>query len=239
MKQRKKREKYIRDAFKKVQEIKENVMNISGIPASELEGLQPEAHISPVGTSSDNDKATEFKRVERRKRKPSSVPSPSPKRTRNLRKKQQVVREPQKKLTPKKKQQPVTLSLNDLLSEITDDGNLANVHKLYNTFNDSDRESIENNIILHLDIYKKVSIEVVDGLPNDLYRRLEGKRIAVMELDKKLKVEKILALHPINSKQEIDELISEANRYFFSSGHRQVSLMAGRIKEIVDETVDK
>lgn len=86
-------------------EDKENVMNISGISASDLEGLKPEARVSPVVTSSDTDsgKAAEFKRVERRKRKPSPVPSPSPKRTGTLRKKQHAVREPKKKLTPKKK----------------------------------------------------------------------------------------------------------------------------------------
>lgn len=32
-----------------------------------------------------------------------------------------------------------------------------------------------------------------------------------MELDKKLKVEALLAVHPVNSKQEINDLISKAN----------------------------
>lgn len=60
-----------------------------------------------------------------------------------------------------------------------------------------------------------------------------------MELDKKLKVEALLAIHPINSKQEIDGLISKVNRTIFVSGHRQVSLIPGRVKEITDETIDK
>lgn len=63
--------------------------------------------------------------------------------------------------------------------------------------------------------------------------------MSVMELDKKLKVEALLVVHPVNSKQEIDDLISEANRTVFVSGHRQVSLMAGKVKEIADETADK
>lgn len=69
--------------------VKENVMNISCISASELEGLEPVAHVSPIITSSDTDsgKATEFKRVERKKKKPSLVPSHSPIKTRTLRKK--------------------------------------------------------------------------------------------------------------------------------------------------------
>lgn len=33
-------------------------------------------------------------------------------------------------------------------------------------------------------------------------------------------------------------MIFEANRFVFSSGHRQVSLKVGRVKEIVDETAD-
>lgn len=238
-KRTKKRDKFIRDASKKAQEIKENVMNLSGILASELKGLQPEAHISPVDTSSDSDsgKTAEFKRVER-KRKPSQVPSPSSKKTRILRKKQQVVREPKKKPTPKRKQTPIIPTLNDLLNEVTHEGNLSNVNKLYHSFNNTDMETIEESIVLHLDIYKKFLIEVIDELPNDLYMRLEAKRLPVMELDKKLKVEALLVVHTVKSKEEINELISEAHQSVFASGHRQVSLMARRVKEIVEETMD-
>lgn len=60
-----------------------------------------------------------------------------------------------------------------------------------------------------------------------------------MELDKKIKIEKLLDVHPVKSVQEIDELISEANRTIFSSGHRHVCLMAGRMNEISKEIVDK
>lgn len=242
-KQRKRREKFIRDASKMAKEVKENMMNISGILASELEGLELVAHVSPVVTSSDtySGKETKFKRVEREKRKPSPVPSPFPKKARTLRKKQQAVREPKNKLTPKKKQTkaPDSLTPEELINEITQEGNLSNVKKYYHSFKDSDKETIEASIILHLDIYKKVLIEVVDDLPNDLYIRLEAKRMSVMELDKNLKVEALLAVHPINSREEIDELIAEANQTVFVSGHRQVSLMVGRVKVIADETADK
>lgn len=74
------------------------------------------------------------------------------------------------------------------------------MNKLYHSFKDLDKGTIEESIILYLDIYKKVLIEVVDDLPNDLYLRLEAKRMSVMELDKKLKVEALLSIHPINSK---------------------------------------
>lgn len=125
------------------------------------------------------------------------------------------------------------------MSEITNEGNLANVSKLYNTFIDAEKESIENNTILHLDIYKKVLIEVVDDFPNELYIRLDAKRITVMELARKLRIEKLLAVHLVNSVEEIDELISEANISVFASDHRHVSLMAGRVNEIVEETTNK
>lgn len=96
---------------------------------------------------------------------------------------------------------------------------MSNIHKMYKSSNDFDRQSIEESIILHLDIYKKVLIKVVDDLPNELYRNLEAKRIAVMEIDKKLKIENLLAVHPVNSKEEIDELISKENRSVFISGN--------------------
>lgn len=47
--------------------------------------------------------------------------------------------------------------------------------------------------------------------------------MSIMELDKKLKVEELLVVHPVNYKQEIDELITEANIIVFASGHRQVA----------------
>lgn len=60
-----------------------------------------------------------------------------------------------------------------------------------------------------------------------------------MELDKKLKVEALLVVHPINSKEEIYGLIFEVNQSLFISGHQQVSLIAGRVKEIANEIADK
>lgn len=120
--------------------------------------------------------------------------------------------------------------MDDLLNEITQEGNLANLSKWFNSSKDPDKNTIEESIILHLDIYKKVLIEVIDELPSDLYMRLEDKRVSMMELDKKLKVEALLAVYPVNSREEIDELIYEANQSVFVSGHRQVSLMAGRVK---------
>lgn len=101
------------------------------------------------------------------------------------------------------------------------------------------KKSIENSVILHLDIYKKFLMEIVDDIPNDLYRRLEARRVAIVELDKKNKIEKLLAIHPMNSTQEIDELISEANRTIFSTGHSHVALMAGRVNEISEETANR
>lgn len=92
-----------------------------------------------------------------------------------------------------------------MVNEITQDGNLGIVNKFYHSFKDSNKDTIEERIILYLDIYKKVLIEVIDVLPNDLYLRLEATRMYIMELDKKLKIEELLVVHPINSKKEIDD----------------------------------
>lgn len=123
-------------------------------------------------------------------------------------------------MTPKKKKEKQVIPpLDNLLNEITEDGNLSNVRKLYSTFTNEEKKSIENSVTLHLDIYKKFLIEVVDDLPSDLYRRLDAKRLAIVELDKKINVEKLLAVHLVKSTEEIDELISEANMTIFSTGH--------------------
>lgn len=240
----------MKDASKMVKDVIEELMNLGGIATSvnvSQSGQKMVVHISPVATSfdSDSDRVGEFKRVDRKKRKPSPTPTPSPNNSRTQRKKQQAIREtngPKKKVTPKKKPEPKaldTLTPEELINEITQDGNLSNVNKLYHSFKDSDKDTIEESIILYLHIYKKVLIKVVDDLPNDLYLRLEAKRMSFMELDMKLKVEALLSVHLVNSKQEIDDLISEANRIIFVSGHRQVSLLAGRVKEITYETTNK
>lgn len=123
----------------------------TGITESELEALQLETHLSQVGTSSESDIHVVFKRVER-KRKPSPEPSPTPKRTRQ---KQQAVRPLEKKMTPKKKVKKTIAPIEKLLREIIGDGKLKNINKMYNTLSDDDKESIENSVIVHLDIYKK------------------------------------------------------------------------------------
>lgn len=133
-------------------------------------------------------------------------------------------------MTPKKKKVKHTITtLDKLLREIIEDGKLKNINKVYNTLSTDDKESIENSVILHLDIYKKFLMEVVDEIPNDLYRRLEARRLAIVELDKKIKIKKLPVVHPVNSPDEIDKLISEANQTIFSTTHRHVALMDGRV----------
>lgn len=75
-------------------------------------------------------------------------------------------------------------------------------------------------------------MQVVDELPDELFKRLEARRQAVVELDKKIKVEKLLAIYPVNSPKEIDDMISEANRSVFSTAHRHIALMVGRVKVV-------
>lgn len=106
---------------------------------------------------------------------------------------------------------------------------------MYNTLSTNDKESIENNVILHLDIYKKFLMQIVDEILNDLYRRLEARRLSIVELDKKIKIEKLMAVHLVNSLDEIDKLISEANRTVFSTAHWHVALMVGRVTKVSEE----
>lgn len=96
----------------------------------------------------------------------------------------------------KRKQKQVVPPLDKLLIEITEEGKMSNISKLYNTLSNDEKESIENSVILHLDIYKKFLMEVVDDIPNDLYRRLEARRVAIVELDKKIKNRKTTCSSP-------------------------------------------
>lgn len=209
----------------------------TGITKDELQAQQPKTHLSLVATSSKSDMPAEFKRVVR-KRQPSPVSTPSPRRTRQ---KQQAVRSPVKKTTPKKKltpkkkrtQQNIS-SIDKLLDEITEEGKLKNVEKLYDTLSADEKEQVENSVILHLDIYKKFLMQVVDELQNELFKRLEARRQSVVELDKKIKIEKLLVVYPVNSPKEIDNLIAKANQSVFSTAHRHIALMAGRVKDVTE-----
>lgn len=71
-----------------------------------------------------------------------------------------------------------------------------------------------------------------------MYRRLEARRLSIVELDKKIKIEKLLAVHPVNSPDEIDKLISEANRIVFSTAHQHVALMVGKVTKVFEETTN-
>lgn len=81
-------------------------------------------------------------------------------------------------------------------------------------------------------------MEVANEIPDDLFKRLEARRQVVIELDKKIKIEKLLAVYPVTSPKEIDDLIAQANQSVFSTAHRHISLMAGRVTEVTEEIED-
>ncbi|XP_059064268.1 uncharacterized protein LOC131856491 [Cryptomeria japonica] len=206
--------------------------DLSDVASSIKEGKSDQqlvTHVSPIVTSSetDSDKAAEFKRVDRKKRKYPMAPTPSlpPKKARTLRKKEQAMKGPsnsKKKIAQKKMAPKISdaLSLAELINEITQEN------------------TIEESIILYLDIFKKVLIEVIDVLPNDLYLRHEAKRMSIIELDKKLKVKALLVVHLAKSRQEIDELIAKTNKTIFVSGHWQVYQKGDKGKNKVDNVPD-
>lgn len=75
-------------------------------------------------------------------------------------------------------------------------------------------------------------MQVVD----ELFKRWKARRQSIVELDKKIKIEKLLDVYPVNSPKEVDDLIAKANRSVFSTTHRHIALMAGRVKEVTEET---
>lgn len=81
-------------------------------------------------------------------------------------------------------------------------------------------------------------MEVINEISDDLYKRLEARRQGVIELDKKIKVEKLLSVYLVNSPKEIEDLIAQANRTVFSTTHWHISLMASRVIEVSEETED-
>lgn len=189
----KKVEAFVRKGSRQAQAIKEDVLKKTDITEDELAAPQPEAHLSPVGTSSEGDMPTTFTRVVR-KRDPSPTTTPSPRRTRQ---KQQAMRfpvrkvTPKKKLTPKKKKKAKTnlAPLDILLNEITKEGKLKNTGKIYDTLSADEKGKVEESVILHMDMFKKFLMEVINEIPDDLYKRLEARRQGVIELDKKIKIE--------------------------------------------------
>lgn len=219
----KKVEVVVRRGSRQAKAIKEDILKQTGITEDELASPQPKTHLSPVGTSVESDMPTSFKRVVR-KRDPSLATTPSPRRTRQ---KQQAVRSPVRKITPKKKLTPKKKKrtkqnlapLDILLNEIIEEGKLKNIGKVYDTLTIDEKEQVENSVILHMDMYKKFLMEVIDEVPNEVFKRLEARRQVVIELDKKIKIENLLVVYPVNSPKEIDDLIVEANQSVFSTAH--------------------
>lgn len=78
-------------------------------------------------------------------------------------------------------------------------------------------------------------MEVVDEILDELFKRLEARRQVVIELDKKIKIEKLLAVYLVNSPKEIDDLIAEANQSVFSTAHRHIALLVGRVNKVTKE----
>lgn len=179
----KKVEAFVRKGSRQAKAIKEDVLKKTSTTEDELAAPQPEAHLSSVGTSKGDLSAT-FKRVVR-KRDPSPATTPSPRRTRQ---KQQAVRSlvrkvtHKKKLTPKKKKRTNSdlAPLDILLNEITEEGKLKNIEKIYDTLSANEKEQVEEGVILHMDMYKKFLMEVANEIPDDLYKRLEARRQAVI-----------------------------------------------------------
>lgn len=60
------------------------------------------------------------------------------------------------------------LSTQELIDEIIKDGKLKNIFVYYENLDDNDTRQIEEVVVLHLDIFSRILIELDRSLPKDL-----------------------------------------------------------------------
>ncbi|XP_057838208.1 uncharacterized protein LOC131048314 [Cryptomeria japonica] len=78
--------------------------------------------------------------------------------------------------------------------------------------------------------------EIAKQIPAQLYNNLNDIRLSAMEEDRHIKIQALLTNYGSITLEEMDRCFETTNRTIFRSRHRTVSLMAGRVKEIISET---
>lgn len=130
------------------------------------------------------------------------------------------------------------LSVAELIDQITKDGILRKIHHYYGDMDDKEQKEIEESILLYLDIYKKALLEIEKQIPIDLYNKLDSRRSSFIEEDKHIKVQELLTIYGAITEEEMLHCLDFANKTIFRSRHRHISLMVGRVNEIVKETYE-
>lgn len=128
------------------------------------------------------------------------------------------------------------LCVAELIDQITTDGILSNIQHYYGNMDDKEQKEIEEAILLYLNIYKKALIEIETQIPTDFYNKLDARRLYTIEEDKHIKVQELLTFFGAMTEEEMQQCLDFANKTIFRSRYRHVSLMVGKVHEIVKET---
>lgn len=123
-----------------------------------------------------------------------------------------------------------------MVDEITKDGKLKNVQFYYEHLDDDEEREVEELVLLYLDIYKKTLLEIENQIPTQLYGILDARILSAMDEDKNIKIQELLSICVSITPKEMDRTLEVANRNIFHNKHRIVSLMLGKVNEIVNET---
>lgn len=141
-----------------------------------------------------------------------------------------------RKKTKKSEEPPENTLVDELVDLITNRNTLKHINKHFSKLNDKEKSQIENAVLLYLDANEIPLINIFYFLSDELYSMLDSRKNSIIELDRTMKI-KILTRMQLNlTKEEIEEMISIANRSYFHSIQRHVSLMLGRISEVEEET---
>lgn len=90
--------------------------------------------------------------------------------------------------------------------------------------------------MLHLDIFNKALLDIEKKILTQLYSNLDARRLYVIEEDQHIKIQELLTTCGSITPKELDMTLEVANRTIFRRKHRIISLMGGRVNEIISET---
>lgn len=105
----------------------------------------------------------------------------------------------------------------------------------YESLEENEENEIEEVIFLHIDIYKKALVENLKEIPLSLYNKLHARRLDTVKRDREIKEVEILTLCGAISNDEMKRCIIVSNRIVFSSKPQHISLMMGKVNEMINE----
>lgn len=88
------------------------------------------------------------------------------------------------------------MSVDEVVNAIVKDGNLKPLYELYETFDESGQRILEEATIKHMNIFNKVLVEIMFGLPKNLYDILELRRLSARIEEENLRKRVLVDLCP-------------------------------------------